>query len=185
MQQSKLFNRARKYLIVFAGFLFLIEPSSFVYAQSNSKPLSICELLQNKKKYKGKKVLIESFLDVAPETWTFRFEENCPVVEGITVGTDDSFQSSDEFERATSLLSLQKKGEKKLGFSLRWSAFLRLKIRAEGILQTSKKPKYGHLNGYKNIFLITNIEEMGQSQLILIEDWFSKDPKIIVTSDND
>ncbi len=184
MQQSKLFNRARKYLFVFAVVLLLFELNSIVYAQSNPKSLSSCELLKNKKKYKGKKVLIEGFLDIAPETSTFQFEENCPVIESIAVGTADSFQD-EAFEKATNLLSLQSKGEKKLGFSLRWHVFLRVKIRAEGILQISNKPKYGHLNSYKNLFLITNAEEIGQSQLISIGDWFSKDPKIIVTNDND
>src|SRR3712207_8759026 len=49
MQQSKLFNRARKYLFVFAVVLLLFELNSFVYAQSNPKPLSICELLKDRK----------------------------------------------------------------------------------------------------------------------------------------
>lgn len=185
MLRQKLLIRVKKLFIVSAGFLFLFVTCPFINAQSNAKPLTVCEILQNKKKYNGRKVVMEGFLEIAPETSTFKFEEPCPVIEIIAVGNDSSFRPDDDFEKATDLLSLQTKGEKKLGFSLRWSVFLRVKIRAEGILRISNKPKYGHLNSYKNLFLITEVEEIGQSQLIPIADIFSKNPEVIITSDID
>jgi len=69
-----------------------------------------------------------------------------------------------------------------LGASLRWGVFLRVEITAKGIFQTSKKRKYGHLNGYKHLFLFTKIEEIGQSQLIPIRDIFKEKPEIIVAN---
>lgn len=183
MRNLTLLNKSKKLLFVFALVIFLFNINSFVFAQSNSNPLSACDLLKSKNKYKGKTVLIENFLDIGGETSTFKFEEGCSITEHIAVGTDTAF-NDENFEKATDLLSLQSKGEKKLGFSLRWSAFLRVKIRAEGILKTSSKPKYGHLNSYKHLFLITDAEVVSESQLIFVQDWFKKDPKIIVTNDH-
>ena len=186
MRQPKRVIKARKYFLVFISFVFLFQFNSFVYPQSNSKTLSVCDLLQNKKKYKGKKVVVESFLQITAETWTFRFEKDCPIVESITIGTHDSYRPDNEFESETNLLFLQNKAEEKHGlpqFSLRWGSLLQVKIITEGILQTSNKPKYGHLGSYKHLFLVTNVEQIGQAQLISVQDMFEDKPKIIITNE--
>lgn len=186
MRQPKRAIEAGKYLLVFISFICFSQLNSFVYPQSVSKPLSVCELLRNKKKYNGKKVVVESFLQISAETWTFRSEKGCPVVESIAVGADDSYQPDSEFESETNLLSLQNRAEKKYNlrrFSLRWSSLLQVKIRTEGILRTSNKRKYGHLGSYKNLFLITGVEQIGQSQLISVQDMFKDNPEIIFTNE--
>ena len=177
MLQLSSFIRFKKCFVVFVVFLFTF--SSLVYAQSNSTPYSVCQLLKNKKKLKGKKIIIEGILEIAPETSTFQVEDECSVYEAMAVGEDDSFKSNAAFEKATNLLSLQSKAEEKIGVSLHWSVLLRVKIKVEGILHTSNKPKFGHLNSYKNLFLITNAEKVGQTQLLTIGD-----SKIIMTQDN-
>jgi hypothetical protein len=186
MRQPKRVIKAGKYLLVFTSFVFLFQLNSFVYPQSSSKPLSVCDLLQNKKKFKGKKVVVESFLQITAETWKFRFEESCPIVESIAIGAHDSFRPDSKFESETNLLSLQNKAEEKHGlprFSLRWGSLIKVKIRVEGILRTSNKPKYGHLGSYKNLFLITNVEQIGQAQLISVQDMFKDKPEIIATNE--
>ena len=167
----------KKCLVVFIVILFTF--GSLTYAQSNSTPYSVCQLLKNKKKLKGKKILIEGVLEIAPETSTFQVGDGCSVYEAIAVGEDDSFQSNSAFEEATDLSFLESKAEEKLGVSLHWGVLLRVKIKVEGILQTSNKPKFGHLNSYKNLFLITNAEEIGQTQVLTIGD-----SKIIMTQEN-
>ena len=103
MQQQRQINKSRNSFILFLSAIsFLVFSSSF-YAQTkdtrgqaNSKPISVCELLKNKKKYKGKEIEIKAFLEIAPETSTFRFDENCSEIGSIAVGTDDSFESVNE-----------------------------------------------------------------------------------------
>lgn len=173
------FIKFRKFLIAFAGFTLLFISNISIYAQSNVETFSTCELLRNKKKLKGKQILVEGVLEIAPETSTFSVEDECSTFELIAVGEDKSFRPNETFDKATDLMTLEREAGKKLGVSLFWSVFLRVKIKAKGILFTSNKPKFGHLNTSKNLFLITEIKEIGQTQVLTIGD-----SKIIMTRDN-
>lgn len=178
-------KNTRKNLIF--GFVFLtlfLGCSTNSYAQVPSKPLTVCELMKNKKKYNGKTVLVEGVIDFGFETATFRTNENCPDYESISIGVDPSLESNKAFRNATDLLGLQAESDKKFGAISRYSTLIRLKIRAYGNFLSSRKRKYGHLESYKNAFIITDVKEYGQSQLILVNDMFSKNPKILVSREN-
>lgn len=202
MRQRRRDNRAKNYcaaaaLTAASVICFLLIFGASVRAQAKDSnqagsvpQVTMCELLQNSRKYNNKRVQVSFFLQVSAEAWNIKHEEGCPVVEGITVGTADTFESANDpitkamFEKATDLRAAGREGSKKMPtYNFQWGSLLRVQLNARGIFRASKKPKYGHLEAYKNLFLITEIEEIGQAQLLHISDVFKKDPTPILIVD--
>jgi len=127
--------------------------------------LSACELAKNRSKYNKKEVWIKTVWDLGAETSPFRPEKNCWGSDMITAGLSPDMDGSAvaTFNEKTDLREMIR--QKRPGLS-KWGGVVRLEITARGKFLSSNKRKYGHLNGYKMAFEITEIAAMSTPRLI-------------------
>lgn len=176
-------------LLILSFSLSLFAQNMAKREQNISPPISVCELLQNKKKYENKEIEVKAVWEIAFETSPFRKEDGCPVRDSITAGKDDSFESVNDkttlekFARMTDLFGMQDQVRDKIGRS-RSDTFLRIEITTKGIFLASRKPKFGHLDSYKYAFLMTRITSIGPSRLIPAGQSFNANPEILATADH-
>lgn len=153
--------------------------SPFMQAQTKiskkravSEPISICDLLNNKKRYDKKEVKVKAVWEIQAETSSFQKEDGCKVFEGATVSEDERFESvNDEtilkkykeaqnlFEDAASQSSLP-------FYNWVWNHTLQIELVTNGYFYMSNKKKYGHLDEYKNMFLLTKIEKILSAKVV-------------------
>ena len=149
--------------------------STVVLAQkslTSKTPLSVCEVIKNKSKYKNKEILLVGVYEIAAETSPLYPEGDCSKYDAITAGPDDAFEKYNDpemvrkFNQATDLLgAIEGAGNNLL--RNRFCCFMRMKITAYGLFLYSHKGKYGHLNSYKIAFLIRRVEDISNSRMVI------------------
>jgi len=132
--------------------------------------------VKQRKSNSNKVVRVRGTIVVAAETTEFSDSSGC-YVEGVTIGADKSLAGAGRarFEDATDLGVMQSEADRKAG--LVWEMFryvLKVDVDVTGILKTSRKPKWGHLNAARNLFLVQSIIDVGDSRLFLIGDEYKK-----------
>lgn len=164
---------------VFFFFIVCIQGQE-LSEKTKAIPVSICELMKNKKKYHKKKVYIEDVVIISAHQTIFMTEEDCDAdYELIAVGEDKSFVSPDNFEAATNLLGLVMDYNKSAKRDLYiYTVILRIPIKAEGIFQrVNNGSTYPYQSPY-NVFSITNVKEFGKSDLFFAGDLNNSSPLI-------
>ena len=129
-------------------------------------------MLKNKKKYDKKEIQVKAVWEIQAETLPFQVEDNCEVYEGITVGQDKSFEKvNDEaklknYEEARNLFEDSASQSSVPFYEWVWYHTLQIELVTHGYFYTSNKKKYGHLNSYKNTFLITKTEKIVSAEVV-------------------
>lgn len=137
-----------------------------------SKSVSTCELLKNKKKYDKKEVQIKAVLEIQAETSFLHIEDDCDFYEAITIGKDKSFGSVnnttdlENYGEAQDLFDDVISESELSSHDRIWYYALQIELVTHGYFYTSNKKKYGHLNAYKNMFLMTKIEKVLSAKVV-------------------